>query len=160
MSTTETPGRSTWLPDRRSASKPKKKSVPNYVSYLTCAAVAVALVVGGLVVATRSNGSSEERQARTSLVDNTKGLFGVHVTVEEVRFQPRTEVQEADFSIFDSDCRYTADITQAKNKEWTLVQGTEVLIAAKVTIKSDSAEAAACPAKPISDDLDRLANGG
>jgi cytochrome b subunit of formate dehydrogenase len=151
VSTTEAPERQTWLPNRRSDSKPKKNWA--LVAFLSI----FAIFFTGLFIWAGSTISDQDRQleaTRESLIANTKDLYGVHVTVRTVT------TAWASFSIFDGDCIYVADIVESQDAGWTLVQGTEELDRAKVTIKSDSASAADCPAKPLSNDLDRLANGG
>lgn len=149
--TTEAPVRQTWLPNRRSESKKKPPwGLIAVLSIFVVGFVCLMIFLAGTI-------REEDRQleaTRESLIANTKDLYGVHLTIRTV------EPTWASFSIFDGDCIYVADIVKSKDKGWTLVQRTEELDRANVTIKSDSAIAADCPARPLSDDIDRLANGG
>lgn len=143
--------RKTWLPDAGTPRKPKR----DWWAIATLASIIAiflfALTIGVVAIQDRDRRNDE---IRSSLTSNTKDLYGVHVTVR------RGYSNWGSFSIFDEDCIYIADVVQADNGERTFVRGTERLDHARVTIKSDSAVAADCPAKPLSDDLSRLANGG
>lgn len=143
--------RKTWLPDTQSSRKPERDRGLIFLLSTFLIVMTIMIVIG---ITQLNNQKNKREEVRSSLITNTKGLYGVNVTIR--RYSP----DWASFSIFDGDCVYVADVVRAKNDEWTLVRGTEELDRAKVTIKSDSAEAANCPAKPLSNDLDRLANGG
>lgn len=149
--TTEAPERKRWLPNRRSDSKKKIDwGLVALMSFIAFICVGVVVFIFFCV----RNIERERASTRSSLIANTKDLYGVHVTILSVN-KPR-----ASFSIFNGDCIYVDDIVESEGGDWTFVRGAEQLDRAKVTVKSDSASAATCPARPLSDDLDRLADGG
>lgn len=88
---------------------------------------------------------AKDPNPETSLRQQTQQTYDGAVVIRQV-YGTADTIREADFTIFNDTCIYRAKTEEAKYNRWHLKRGTEKKISGP----------GSCPAKPLSDDYQRL----